>query len=230
MYFVPCHHTQYKKNDLNITFFFYRKKMSNKQYSNHAVMVDDGHVVPASPLDNVLKFKNGDDLDVSLFDFLNGDRVTSENRQEFYKAVVNNVKNKHYPTTDHLITCVKIDDLYCVYFPLDNSVRANMNYHPLHKRLPNICQIVNKIIDSLNGRCVVFFSESCRPSFSGGMNNKEQLTSWLSMRQIISTMCGLEFLTDKRNNEDPSDMSFGLSVFYKNRFLPLLSHISMKQF
>jgi len=37
----------------------------------------------------------------------------------------------------------------------------------------------------------------------------------VDMRTTISKNCNLEFLTEKRNNEDPSDMSFGVAVFHR---------------
>ena len=130
--------------------------------------------------------------------------------------LVDNAQNGLYPTTDHLITCVKINGVHFLYVSLDNSVRANMNNHPLYMRLVTICEVVDKIIRSLDDKCIVFFSESCRPSFNGGMDVKENLTSWLSMRRIISKICKLNFLIEKRNNDDYSDMLFGISVFYTN--------------
>jgi hypothetical protein len=41
----------------------------------------------------------------------------------------------------------------------------------------------------------------------------DNTVSWMSMRQTISHKCDLFYLTEKRNNEDPSNMSFGISAF-----------------
>ena len=158
---------------------------------NKAVLTTNDYIVPSSPLDNVFKYKSYNELCISFYDFFNGNIITSQNKQEFYQFVTNNAQNKIYSTTDHLITCVKVDDIYFLYVSLDNSVRANMNNNPLYMRLDAICQVVNKIIISLNQQCIVFFSESCRPSFLGDMNKKENFTSWLSIRQAISNKCNL---------------------------------------
>lgn len=184
-------------------------------YQNKAVTKTETLVVPASPLDNILTVLS---LTVSiqnikLFDFIAGEELTPKNREAFYKRVVENAKNKIYETTDHLITCVQIAGIYFLYVSLDNSVRSNMNGSPLYMRLVALCEMLNKIISYLNGKCVVFFSESCRPSFLGGMNDKQNLTSWFSMRRKIEKMCSLNYITEKRNNDDQSDMSFGVSVF-----------------
>jgi len=179
---------------------------------NYAVSITNNFVVPASPLDNVLKFKSVENIKVSFYDFLSGELLT-DNRQVFYNTVIDNAVKKVYQTTDHLITCVELAGIYFLYVSLDNSVRSNTNGHPLYTRLNNICKIINTIIKSLDNKCVVFFSESCRPSFSGGMTEKNNLIGWFAMRKIISSNCGLEFITEKRNNEDQSDMSFGISVF-----------------
>ena len=171
--------------------------------------------VPASPLDNVLNYNNAN-ITVTLYDFYNGQPLTEQNKIDFYKKVIYNTNNKLYPTTDHLITCVKVNNLNFIYVSLDNSVRANINDNPLYKRLPELCNVVSTIIKSLNNKCIVFFSESCRPSFLGGMDDKQNFTTWLSIRQMISINCNLNFLTEKRNNQDTNSMSFGVSAFYTN--------------
>uniref|UniRef100_A0A6G6ACH4 Endonuclease/exonuclease/phosphatase family protein n=1 Tax=Borely moumouvirus TaxID=2712067 RepID=A0A6G6ACH4_9VIRU len=180
-------------------------------HKNKAVLITD-KVVPASPLDNVLKFKNFNEIQVELYDFYQGNLLTPENRKNFYEVVVQNAINKNYPTIDHLITCVKIGEVNFLYVSLDNSVRANMNGYPLYKRLDAICQVLNNIINKLD-KCIVYFSESCRYSFLGDRDKRENITSWLSIRDMISERCNLQFIIEKRNNDDSSDMSFGISVF-----------------
>lgn len=179
---------------------------------NFAIKKFNSTVIPASPLDHVLLYNNPD-IKVTFIDFLEGEILTDENKRSFYQKIVDNVDDEVYPTTDHLITCIECDGIYFLYVSLDNSVRSNINLCPLYTRLSAICKLVSKIMESLNNRCIVFFSESCRPSFLGGMNQKENLVSWLKMRRIISTECNLEFITEERNNNDQSSMSFGISVF-----------------
>ena len=100
-----------------------------------------------------------------------------------------------------------------LYVSLDNSVRSNKAGHPLYTRLDAICNVVTTIIEK-NQEVVVFFSESCRPSFLLDANDmKQNVVSWLDMRKTICKLCGLTFLAEKRNNEDPSGMSFGVSAF-----------------
>ena len=135
--------------------------------ANKAVLITDS-VVPASPLDNVLKFREFSDIEVTLYDFINGEILDSSNRKEFYQTIVHNAINRIYPTTDHLITCVNIDDINFLYVSLDNSVRSNMNNHPLYLRLDKLCEVLDKIIRSLDNKCIVFFffQESLQPIFS----------------------------------------------------------------
>ncbi len=179
-------------------------------------------IVAASPLDNVLRFKSDTMIETLVYDFLNGELLTTENRRDFYKTLVDHAEKKQYMVTDHVITCVKVAGVNFLYVSLDNSVRANTNGFPLYNRLNRLCEVVDKIIKSLDNNCVVFFSESCRPSFLGGMDKKENLTPWLSMRQTISSKCGLVFVTEKRNNDDQSDMSFGVSAFCTTKTYDLI--------
>lgn len=184
---------------------------NSSQTMEFAVFAYDKSIVPASKLDNILVPK-GNNLEYQLFNPLDGKELTKENRKEFYKQVYENAKNKIYETTDHVITMIKVDDIYFIYVSLDNSMRSNNNSSPLTKRLSNLCAVVN-MVKALYSNCVIFFSESCRPSpfivegkFEGEMN-------WLEMRKVIQEKCNLVYISDKRNNEDPSGMSFGLSAF-----------------
>ncbi len=181
---------------------------------NRAVIITATDFVPASPLDNVLHIRAAPSPVVTFFDFLTGEPLDTNNRPNFYRVIIKNAHEKVYPTTDHLITDVEVGGFHFLYVSLDNSARSNANGHPLYKRLGAICRVLNQILDSLGGKCIVFFSESCRPSFSGDVDHKENLTSWISMRRTIEETCDLRFLIEKRNNDDASDMSFGLSVFY----------------
>lgn len=72
---------------------------------------------------------------------------------------------------------------------------------------------MNKVIASVGRRCIVNFTEAGRSSWLGKMNDKQNVVTWLQMRRIISELCNLHFITDKRNNEDPSGMPFAISAF-----------------
>jgi hypothetical protein len=174
----------------------------------------DNKMAPVSPLDRILT-QNDTEVSCVMYDFY-GNLLTEENQNDFYQKVVANAKACNYLTTDHLITCIKAGETTLLYVSLDNSVRSNKAGHPLYLRLEAICDAVVKIIKDLPN-IIVFFSESCRPSFMIDSNGeKSHITNWLTMRTQISQRCGLDFLTEKRNNEDPSDMSFGVSVFSRS--------------
>ena len=186
------------------------------EHIDYAVTISDKSVVPASGLDNILKTKETN-LEHHFYDFLNGNILTNDNKQEFYKLVHEERFNNKYTTTDHLITHVKYNDVNYLYVSLDNSVRANMNNFPLYLRIDALCEIVNKIILSFNNeKCIVFFSESSRPSFVGDMNNKQNIHSWFKIRNIIENKCNLKYIVEKRNNDDVNGMSFGISAFCTN--------------
>lgn len=192
-------------------------------YKNRAVLITETNtVVPASPLDNVLKISTENVIECTFYDFYLGEKITRENKKGFYQSIVDNVKNKCHSVTDHAIMCVKIAEINVnfLYVSLDNEIRANANNNPLYMRLDALCEVVDKIIKSLNDNCVVFFSESCRPSFLGSVdkiNKVNNFTSWLSMRQIISAKCNLFFIGEMRNNDAPNNMSLGISVFCNNQ-------------
>ena len=57
---------------------------------NKAISITD-NIVPASPLDNVFKMKNATNFKVTLYDFLNGQQITTENQTDFYKNITDNV-------------------------------------------------------------------------------------------------------------------------------------------
>lgn len=173
----------------------------------------NGQIVPATALDNFLTNRA---IETKFFNPITGEILTPENTEDFYRMIMNNANKKEYLTTDHLIPCVKVKGVNFVYISFDNSARSNMHEHPLYKRLPSLCQVLNTIINFLGGKCIIFFSEACRPSFLGTVDKKKKITSWMEMRQIISKMCNITFLAEKRNNEDPSNMAFGIAAFYTN--------------
>lgn len=171
----------------------------------------DGSVVPASSLDHVVAFK-GTKVEVFFHSFLDGTLITPENREAFYNQVHCNIENKLYPTTDHMFIRLIVHGYTFLYVSLDNSVRANQNGFSLKNRLPELCRAISKFIKESGGEGIVFFSESCRPSFDGGMNDRTGELSWETISRFIADVCDLKYLGCNPNN-DRDKMSFGMSVF-----------------
>lgn len=176
---------------------------------------DDGTMVPASSLDRLLR-KKGADVQVTYYDYLAGKPLTPETTAAFRAKVVSAVERKEYETTDHVFTSVTVSGVLFLYVSLDNSVRANRAGHPVYERLGAICAVINRVIED-HSDVVVFFSESCRASFKEVHGVRRDVTSWLDIRCTIAETLGLLFLAEKRNNEDQSGMSFGISAFYRGR-------------
>lgn len=172
----------------------------------------DGSVVPASKLDHALVPK-GVEVILTHHSFLDGHQLTDENRAEFYEQVGNNIANRVYPTTDHTFMCLTYGKYKFLYVSLDNSVRANQNGYSLKNRLPELCRAITKFIKVCGGEGVLFLSESCRPSFDGGMNEKSGMLSWSTIVRFIADTCNLSYLTEHPNNDTSNGMAFGISVF-----------------
>lgn len=173
--------------------------------------------VPVGLLDWVFTIKNNN-MRIRYFSFLDGEEITKENYLSFCKLMKDLIDRKEYLTTDHLFVSVEIDDnVVCIYVSLDNSVRSNMNAHPLYKRLVELCKVVSICVNKFKKEgkeCLIFFSESCRPSFDGGdLNNRLNEVNWFRMRQDICRYCDLEYLGESTNNDDPNGMAFGVSAF-----------------
>lgn len=168
-----------------------------------AVLINNSTFIAAGKFDNVLLKYSG--IEAKIFDCIFGKLLTKDNRPDFYYSCKRICEEKIYFTTDHCIIVVEVNDINFVYISLDNSVRAESNGFPLKKRLPNICNLFNNVKTQLKSdKFVVFFSESCRV-----FND----FTWLQIRKIISKLCNLQYLSEKRNNEDDNGMSFGLSCF-----------------
>lgn len=187
---------------------------------------DTDDYVPCSTLDHVLKFKN-EHLNVKFHSFLDGSEIDKSNIGFFIEQVKSNIIQKKYQTTDHLFISVNHSEtLSVLYVSLDNSVRANMNGFALYRRLDELLRVVMLTIKSLGKECIVFFSESCRPSFDGGMDNKVNEVSGFKIRQIIEDE--LYYLGECTNNEDANLMAFGISAYctkgaksYVNNVIPV---------
>jgi len=177
----------------------------------------NGSIVPVSALDNFLIMKDFNNYKITFYSIFDGTELNTKiSIDTFYSKVIENSNKNIYETTDHLIYSILIDGVNFLYVSLDNSVRSNMNKLPLaHTRLENLMKVVSNIINKLD-KCVVFFSESCRPSFYGNINERQDERSWVFMRETIQNNTGLYFLTEKRNNEDSSGLSFGISVWYNH--------------
>ena len=189
-------------------------ELKNNEPENYCLFIDGDKVGPSSCLDNILSFKESGIENYSLLNVLDGSVLTKENRPNMYKNLIELVRTKKYLTTDHAIVKVKHKNgITYIYISLDNSVRSNICGHPLKDRLPEICNLINNIIRNTNGKCVLFFSEACRPSFEGNNNERKNEITWFEMKNIISETCNLRFIGEVRNNNDSSGMSFGLSSF-----------------
>lgn len=187
-------------------------KQQNKE--NLCLFFDKDRVGPVSSLDNILAFKEANIENYSLLNVIDGSVLTNDNRIEMHNKLIKLVDDKKYFTIDHTPVEVKLENgITYIYISLDNSARSNMSGHPLKNRLPAICELINNIIKNTNGKCVLFFSEACRPSFDGHVNERKNEVPWFEMRNIICKQCNLQFIGEKRNNDDNSGMSFGLAAF-----------------
>ena len=187
-------------------------KQQNKE--NNCLFFDGDKVGPVSSLDNILALSEACIEKYSLLNMLDGSVLTDENRIQMHDNLIKLVKDKKYLTVDH--TPIKVEHkngITYIYISLDNSARSNMTGHPLKDRLPAICELINKIIADTTGKCVLFFSEACRPSFDGHVKERKNEVSWFEMRNFICAQCNLQFIGEKRNNDDNSGMSFGLASF-----------------
>lgn len=181
--------------------------------------------VPISPLDNFLIKSNFTDYEINFYDIFDGAELNTDHKIAlFYNKVTQNTINNIYPSTDHLIYSITIDDIKFVYVSLDNSAKSNMNGHSLaHTRLENLMTIVKNII-STHPKHVVFFSKSCRPSFITVQGETTDEISWLEMRRTICDITELTFITEKKNNEEPNGLSFGISVWCSHNVYHLIKN------
>jgi len=179
---------------------------------------NSGKKIPISGLDNVL-VPSKTKVKVAFHDFFNGKEITVPNKRDFYEQLEKQIKEEKYLTTDHLFICVEVNGIIVLYVSLDNSNRANSCGHPLKNRLISLCIVVKNFITECGGKCVIFFSESCRMSFDGSFGNETNKVGWFSMRQVIEKKCDLKYLGECSNNEDSNDMSFGVSAFCTENFL-----------
>jgi hypothetical protein len=188
------------------------------------------NVAPVSPLDNFLILKELTEYRINIYNILNGECLdTKEKIDKFHTELIELANKNEYKTTDHLIYSIEIDTVVYLYVSLDNSVRSNMNSKSLaHNRLDNLLGVVKIILDN-NPKTVVFFSESCRPSFNGGINQRKDEVSWLKMRRRIKEITGLDFLVEKRNNEDYVGLSFGISVWITELAIPHIDNYYSKE-
>lgn len=179
-------------------------------------------VVPASCLDNILTLKSFPVESYAIHSLIDGKPMTDS----FNDQIVALTKAKTYTTTDHCPIVMKIGGINYVYVSLDNSVRANGCGHPLKNRLPSLCELVRNLITEIEGECIIFFSESCRPSFDGSnIANRINEMTWFEIRTQIEIQCSLYYLGESTNNDDLSGMSFGVSAFCTGLIKPHIHSI-----
>ena len=193
--------------------------MASQILSNSSYVYTNGDngYVPVSPLDNILVKDKFDDFKLKFYNVLSGMELNDiTSIHNFYKEITKLAGENKYVTTDHLIYSIEIDNVIFLYISLDNSVRSNMNSNSLaHVRLENLLNVVKKIMKP-DFNYVVFFSESCRSSFIGEIGERKNEISWLTMRNTIENITNLNFVTEKKNNEDYEGLSFGISVWCNN--------------
>lgn len=194
---------------------------------NRFTIKTDNMVVPASQLDNIL-VKKGKNIEYNLHSFYDGKVI--KNFPQLYSEIVEKTKNKFYETIDHLPFSMKNNETTFCYLSLDNSVRANKEGYALKNRLDNICNLIKNFIEECNNSCIIFFSESCRPSFDGDnfIDRKNEVT-WYQIRLQIVEKCGLYYLGESANNDNPNNMSFGISGFCTNDLIKKVTHVLPKR-
>lgn len=169
---------------------------------------------PVSVLDHVL-YKH-DKPSITYYCPSTGSVLTADS----YKLAINNAIDGKYPGTDHTPFEFTLGSgenaLRILYVSLDNSVRANMSKLSLVSsgRLNNICNMINEINPD-----VVFFSEACRKSFGGNMQEQSNPIYWIEIRQTITLITKMEYCMESTNNFDSNFMSFGMAMFSKSTSL-----------
>lgn len=193
------------------------------------IVKNEDLVVPASPLDNILT-KQGITVEYNFHSVYDGTIIDDSNRSNFYSKVIENTIAKKYEHTDHLFISMKIKGIHYGYVSLDNSVRANQFGSALKNRLSTLCEAIIGFIRECNNSCVIFFSESCRPSFDGNdLSNRINEMTWFEIREHISDKCNLYYLGESANNEDSNNMAFGVSAFCTNNCRPLIHSVLPKR-
>lgn len=193
--------------------------------STSITIVEDGVAVPASSLDQILHQKDSPVVKY-LHSMYTGKRVNIKDEAIFHAEVFRKTTEKEYETTDHMPISMEINSIWYLYVSLDNSVRANQFGRALKYRLAKLCTVVVQAIKECGGSCVVYFSESCRPSFDGNnLDDMKDKMTWFLMREYISKKCSLYFLGECSNNEDSSNMAFGVSAFCTDYYRYVISAV-----
>ena len=71
--------------------------------------------------------------------------------------------------------------------------------------------MLRNLIEDQNA--LVFFSEACRYSVDIVNGKDENRREWMSFRRFLESELNLVFLGEKKNNEDSSGKSFGVTAF-----------------
>lgn len=183
--------------------------------------------VPASELDNVLS-KAGKKINYRLHSIYDGKVI--EDFPKLYKEVIEKTISKVYETIDHLPISIKCNGINYGYISLDNSVRANEEGFALKNRLNKVCELVAAFISQCEGSCIIFFSESCRPSFdTADIINRPNEMTWYQIREKICAACNLYYLGESANNDHVNNMSFGISAFCTDDYKSLVTHVLPKR-
>lgn len=201
-----------------MNFFFFKINFKEKNMQDITGTINkEGKTIPHGRLDRVVSLEPIENI--TQYNLFTGTTDFSDFYEQYKKIVL----AEEYPTIDHIPFSIEISNIYYIYISLDNSVRANMAGFPLYERINNICELINNIINKNNiEKYVIFFSESCRISFLGSMQEKKNIVNWLTIRNIISEKCNINFIIEKRNNE--AEMSFGVSAFCSKNIIDDISY------
>lgn len=179
---------------------------------SYALKEIDGKYVPSSCLDHVLTFDDDEHSSYKpeYFSFFDGSKITTENIHIFRSKVREYIDAGIFQPTDHLITRVKVGDIYFVFVSLANTTRDCLKGFPLHKRIEELKYAISNVIK--NKKCIVFFSESCRGSFEGTRELKTFEVSWNELQKVLGqNPTNLIYLTECTDSDEPRPM--GVSVF-----------------
>ena len=190
--------------------------MPTEQPTGVALYKNNNGFVPTARLDQVIPGVNSKiiDADVAFMTVIPGEatELTEENKEAFFKTMVERTKAGIYTTVDHLpIRVVCADGLTVLYVSLDNCFLANQNGHALHRRFP---AIVVMLLSLTRGRddVLLFFSEACRYSVDTVDGKDGDRLEWMDFVRLLGSV-GFRFLGEKPNNEDLDGKSYGLAAF-----------------
>lgn len=195
------------------------------------------------PLDNldgiVIQPEFNHEIKIKKFSVLDGSEIIDEN-EELLK-LRKNIDNEYYHSTDHFFILLTIiikkskfnlltseyhdQEINHLFVSLDNSVRSNINNEPLFLRIGNICNALKNVLRQIDN-CMIYFSESYRPSFMGkDLNTSQQIVRWAEIKRILEKKLKINFIEGRKNND--GELSFGITAFSFGNNIGLTDHFSI---